>query len=138
MAVAGSIEVTTTYLGGGVTEYSVDWTSDASGDVTENTFAAKRGRLMRVIFVPDGGGTQPSDNYDVTLLDENGIDLLGGLGANRSNATKSHLPLPDATSGGSAAGMSFIPAQSLTPTVNNAGNAKGGVIKIYVGPLVLP
>lgn len=45
---AGSITLTTADLGGGVTKYSIAWTSDASGNVNGTPIALKRGRLLQV------------------------------------------------------------------------------------------
>lgn len=127
MAVAGSITVTTSDAGAGLTKYSVAWLSDASGDVTENTFDVEAGELVQVEYVPDAGGTQPSDAYDVTLLNAAGTDLLGGGGANLSNATRTQaVPVI------STYFRRTLEAGALTPTVDNAGNAKGGTLILLV------
>src|SRR5262245_61603420 len=86
MAVAGSITVTAAQEPQG-TRYTIDWTSSSGGAVTENTFSVRAGELVQVHFTPDAGGTQPSDAYDLTILDANGADVLAGTGANLSNAT---------------------------------------------------
>lgn len=39
------------------------------------------GRLVQLITDP--GATAPTDNYDITLVDGNGLDVLQGVGANR-------------------------------------------------------
>src|SRR3954469_22197159 len=90
MAVAGSIAVTTSDLGGGYSKYSIAWLSSAGGAVAEIVASIKRGHIHQVKFIPDAGGTQPTDLYDVTLLDAitGGVDFLTGIGANLSNANR--------------------------------------------------
>jgi len=127
MAVAGSITATVTDAGAGLTKYSVAWLSNASGAVTENTFNVKAGELVQVEYVPDAGGTQPTDAYDMTLLNANGTDVLGGGGANLSNATRTQ-----AVPAVSTYFRRTLEAGALAPTVSNAGNAKGGTIVLLV------
>lgn len=126
---AGSITVTSAVADCGVqaVKYSVDWTSDAAGAVSGNAFDMDGGEILSVTFVPDGGGTQPTDLYDVTLLDANNVDILGGLGANLSNSASSRVKPALSTYG-----RYMIQAGSFTPTITNAGNAKGGLIHILV------
>jgi hypothetical protein len=128
---AGSIVVTSADLGGGVAKYSVAWTSDAAGAVSGNSFNVKRGRILQAKFVPGSGGTQPTDLYDVTLLDADSVDLLNGMGANRSNAASSILP---ALSGGgeTMTQIAFFEGGAVTPVVAGAGNAKTGTLILIV------
>lgn len=123
MAVAGSITVTTSDLGGGVTKYSIAWVSSALGAVSGTSLNLKRGSLLRAAFIPDSAGTQPSDQYDVTLPDANGIDALQGAGADLSNSTAAAFELE-----------TVVLAGAFTPTIANAGNAKGGTIELVIGP----
>jgi len=125
---AGSITVTTTDLGRGVTKYSIAWVSGAGGDVSGNAFTVKTGELRQVKFVPDGGGTAPTDLYDVTVTDANGVDILGGTGANLSSTTAA-IKIPVF---GFQTDRLLLETGDLTPTVAAAGNAKGGTIILYV------
>src|SRR3972149_747282 len=89
MADLGTVTVTEeTY--GSVKKVLFDWLSvDGGGDAgkaRKTTTNAYNGVLERAIFVPDGGGTQPTNAYDVTVEDEDGYDVLIGLGADLSNA----------------------------------------------------
>jgi len=121
----GTTSETNQASGGAVKETRLAWTSDASGDVsgtpTENDI---NGVLLNVKFVPGSSGDQPSDNYDVTLLDADGIDVLDGLGADLSNAAGSIItPL---------AGDGMVHVRStLNLVVANAGDTKSGEIVIY-------
>ncbi|HEX4302838.1 MAG TPA: hypothetical protein VHZ78_08590 [Rhizomicrobium sp.] len=134
MAVAGSVTLTSSDLGGGYTKYSMAWVCSAGGAVAENPIEFKRGHIHQVKFMPDGGGTQPSDLYDVTLLDaiSGGVDFLTGTGANVSNATRK-IGVPQVGDGTTALQRVFHEGGNLYPTVANAGNAKGGTIVLIMG-----
>ncbi len=122
----GTVTVTTLDVGAGITRYRIVWTSDASGAVSGNGFAVKPGLLIQVKFVPNGGGTQPTNLYDVTLLDTDNVDVIGGGGVDRSNVTGSIL---NAT----IQDPYFHDAQqNLDLVVANAGNAKGGTVYLWV------
>lgn len=126
---AGSIVLTTADLGGGITKYSIAWTSDASGNVNGTPIALKRGWLIQVKFVPTNGGTQPSNNYAAMLVDADGVDLLAGKGAALSNTAASvAVPIVSAVS------PAFIDPGNFTPTISAAGNITNGRIDLYVGP----
>jgi hypothetical protein len=118
----------------GVQKITLAWTSDASGNVTAIPTATwVEGELLRVVFVPNGGGTAPSNLYDVLLKDENGVDVLGGQGANLSDTVVSHVcpgvPLKDGTT---TSTRPSLVCGFLTLDVTNAGNAKGGTVVLYV------
>lgn len=118
---AGSIVVTASDLGRGVTKYAVAWTSDASGVVSANSFDMKSGRLLQSKFAP--GTPAPTDLYDVTLLDASGADVLIGVGADRS-ATVANFSAPT--------NPVVIEGGAFTPVLANAGNAKQGTLTLYV------
>jgi hypothetical protein len=126
---AGSIALTTSDLGGGITRYSIVWTSDPSGNVNGTSVALKRGRLLQVKFAPTNGGTQPSNNYAATLVDADGVDLFAGKGATLSN-TAASIAVPIV----SAVSPAFIDPGNFTPTISAAGNVTNGRIDLYVGP----
>lgn len=127
---AGTLTVTSSSVGGGVAKYTLAWVSTAGGAVSANAFAVKRGELLQVKFVPDGGGTQPTDLYDVTLVDENSIDVLAGAGANLSNAA-STIKVP--SFGATTLYRYFHDGtQTLDLVVANAGAAKGGTVHLWV------
>jgi len=123
---AGSIAVTTSDLRGS-TKYSVLWTSDASGVVSANTFAVRDGLLKLVKFIPGAGGVQPTDQYDMTITDADGIDVLAATGANLSNATAT-ATCPNV----GTYHKRFIEAGNLTPVLANAGNAKQGTVVLVI------
>lgn len=124
---AGTVAVTATEVAPGVTKYVIAWTSTAGGAVSANTFSVRRGEILQVKFVPNSGGTQPTDLYDVTLVDTDGVDLLGSEGANLSNAA-SAIGVPKVDSE-----RIFVDGtQVLDLVVANAGSAKGGSVIVWM------
>lgn len=118
--------VTTAYsaIGTKYTKITITWTSSAGGAVSGNAFTLPAGDLVQIQFVPNGGGTQPTDLYDVTLVDNDNVDVLNGLGANLSNSTGTILQWnPEMVSDSS---------RTLDLVVANAGNAKSGTVYLWV------
>lgn len=118
-------------INGNVNRIAVSWTSDAAGVASESI--AIDGVILRVQFVPAGGGSQPTSLYDVTLLDEGGQDVLAGQGANLSNSVATSVcpgvPFKDGTT------TSLVPvavAEIVTLNISGAGNTKSGSVNIYV------
>lgn len=122
---AGSIVVTSADVGG-VLKYTIVWTSDASGVVSANTFDVRYGELRQVKFIPGAGGVAPTALYDVTVTDPDGVDILAGSGADLS-ATAAAIVIPHVNSD-----RLYLEAQTLTPVVANAGNAKSGTIILLI------
>ena len=115
----------TTYCGT-VKVIRMNWTSDASGDVTSVIFID--GEIGRMDTNP--GATAPTANYDITLIDDiTGLDILGGAGLNRdTSTTESIVPTLTTSAGAEAKTMHYGTA---TLTVANAGNAKDGDIYLF-------
>lgn len=109
---------------------TVNWTSDGSGDVSEaiseNNMKVLKGKNL-AHFTTNPGATAPTDNYDLTLLDAYGIDVLGGEGADRDTAN-SEQSLPALKSG--TYGDRIIDT-ALTFTIANAGDTKQGAAIFY-------
>ncbi len=103
--------------------YEVAWTSDASGNAT-GTFNDIYGFLIKMVTDPTDG---PTDNYDITLVDEYGADALQGAGADR-DTTNSETVYP--TPSGST--VPPLLCGDHTFTVANAGNAKSGLAVFYI------
>ena len=100
------------------------WTSSAGGAADGATSGTYSGEIIRAVQVPDSGGTQPTDLYDVVLTDADGADVLHGLGANLSNAAATNKAAKD--------GLGAVVNSVLTLAVTNAGNAKGGKTIVYL------
>lgn len=101
---------------------SWDWLCTDGGAVSSTTTRSFNGEVLKVAFVPDSGGTAPTDLYDATITDANSVDILAGQGANLSNAstvviTEDLLP---------------VAGNRLTLTIANAGDANGGVVHVWL------
>lgn len=103
-----------------------DWLSTDGGVVSSATLQQYTGAIVKVIFKSDSGGTQPTDAYDVTILDGDGFDVLNGEGANINRAApviKTNLDQ-----------SMFVMGTTLTLTIAAAGDAKGGEVYLYIVP----
>jgi hypothetical protein len=98
------------------------WTSDTSGDATATTTETYSGKLLGLVTVPDGSAA-PSADYDVTVTDPDGFDVLDGEGVDRHTSnTESQF---DPTALGVADGK-------LTFVVANGGDTKEGVVHLWI------
>lgn len=101
---------------------SIPWTSNGSGAATV-VIDAFRGFIRRFVTDPAAAASAPTDNYDITITDANGADVLAGTGADRDTANSE----------------SVVPAQpilvdgALSLVVANAGDTKAGVVVLYIG-----
>ncbi len=106
---------------GSVDQIVFSWLSDASGDGTATaTTYSYSGDLLKVVCEP--GATTPSDLYDVTLSDDNDLDLLAGQG----------VDCPDAANLVITGGMLPITNSTISLTIAGGGNAKIGKVYIYI------
>jgi hypothetical protein len=120
--------VCTVAHGENVKKLSTSWTSDGSGAST--TTLSFAGRILRV--VTDPGATAPTDDYDVTLVDEYGLDLLMGRGVNRDTTNSEHFcPGFTTTDGTNTTVIPVTHYGTATLTIANPGSAKVGVVVIY-------
>lgn len=124
----GTVVVTTTQYAGlngaNRVRYAIAWTSTAGGAVSGNAFSTVRGKLLGFKFVPNTGVTQPTDLYDATLVDTDGVDLLVGSGTDLSNATSKYI-LMNPT-------LYLDGTQTMDLVIANAGNAKTGIVYVWV------
>lgn len=100
------------------------FTTDGDGDASEAS-ETLNGRVNRVVTNPTGDD-KPDANWDLTILDEDGVDILGTNGMNRDSggAGVSEQVAP------SVAGIAV--ASTLTFTVDEGGGAKKGVVNLYM------
>lgn len=119
--------------GPSVRVYTLAWVSHTDGVVDLDTDQAVTGELLRVVFIPGSGGTQPTDAYDVLLKDTHGVDVLAGQGANLSNTTTTHVCPGVALKDGTTTSVRpvFL-AGVLNLEVSNAGSGKSGQLVLYV------
>lgn len=102
-----------------VRKYVVAWTSDASGDATATL--PLDGAIMRVVTNPDDSAA-PTANYDVTIIDSDGLDLLNSEGLNRHTSNSEQI-FPSSTP---------FHNGDVTVTIANAGDTKAGTVTLYV------
>lgn len=126
---AGTVTMSRELLGGGskvVQKFTIDWTSDASGnaDLTVTLF----GFLLKA--VTDPGAAAPTDNYDITLI-QNGVDMAGGILADRDTANN-EIVYGLVKNGTDIAPLPPFLCGDHTFTVANAGNAKSGQCILYL------
>lgn len=122
----------THYTLGTVRRIQVDFVaSSTDGSVPDTVLPAIEGRLMELTTNP--GSTAPTANYDLTLIDAEGVDRLQGVGANRhTSATESAIPV--------YSGSTIHPVVSRTDVLtlklanNSVNSATGRIILIY-GPV---
>lgn len=113
---------------GSVKKIAFAWTSIADGSAGGvgdggRTTLAYNGEVVRLVTVPAGGGSAPTDNYDVTVTDEDGTDVLMGAGANRDTAVTEQVL---------ASSLGVVANDRLTLTVANAGDTKAGTVYLYL------
>lgn len=114
-----------------IVRITIDWTSHTDGTVTQAFPKAYSGIIERVVFNP--GATAPANLYDVTLTDDQGVDVLAGQGANLSDTATTHVkpgvPFKDGTTTSVAP---VVIDDTLTLNITNAGSGKTGTIVVYL------
>ena len=96
--------------------------SATNGTASGTTTRRITGEVWRVVFVPAAAGSQPSDQFDVTITDENGYDILCGLGADISNAATTTV----------TSAMGAVVGDKLTLNGSNIGDTKGFTCYLYI------
>lgn len=95
-----------------------DWTAHTDGVVTGvATTLAYTGKVVALTTDPDAG-TAPTDNYDITITDSDGIDVLLGAGANRDTANVEQV---------ASASLGIVVGSTLTFAASGAGSGGKGV-----------
>lgn len=118
--------------GSDVVKQTFEWVSDGSGNASVAGGLLASGEIQRVVFVPSAT-VAPTANYDITLTDADGVDVLAGQGANLAASGNTHvcpgIPLKDGTT------VSVVPVvvdSILTLNVSNAGASKAGTVVVYL------
>jgi hypothetical protein len=119
---AGTVVTTEIVSVGTVKKVSFAWTSSAGGAADATTTAVIDGKLLGFATVPDAVAA-PTDNYDITITDAQGLDVLLGQGANRDTANTEYVD---------GASIAAVASSVLTLGVTNAGNAKEGTAVLWI------
>lgn len=121
--------VTLSYQGGNnITALYLSYVTDSSEVYC--SLSTLYGELVRASFIPDSA-TPPTNNYDVQLLDSDGLDVLQGNGANLSSTTGADFA-PLLTDSGSNQYIPTAVASPLVLSIENAGVSKRGAIRLYL------
>lgn len=125
---AGTVTQTHSKVSSNVTLWTFTCTADAADGSFPATASSRDMEGYVILVVTDPGATAPTDNYDITLTDEDGVDVMGGELANRDTAnTEQAIPL---------VGNCYSPRwvqETLTLNIsNNSVNSANIVVKIYV------
>jgi hypothetical protein len=112
---------------GSVKKVTFDWLSDGAGAV--DTTYAKRfsGEVLQVVVVPDGGGTEPTNAYDILIYNQDGADLIGPLVllniVNTTTYTKVKATAANI--------LGVLANDKIRIVISGAGDANGGKIMVY-------
>ena len=110
--------------GKGIERITLSWVSSASN--VDAVVSGVKGLLIAAEYVP--GASTPTSLYDVTLTDDDSVDVLLGTGANLSNSSASLTDI-NITAGQ----HSPVPVLGdLTLAVRNAGASKSGTIRLFL------
>jgi hypothetical protein len=112
----------------GVRILTLAWTATAGGaasaDISASYLADVTGwYLFQVETYPTAGGTAPSSNYNIEIL-QRSADLMGATLANRS-ATATEVVHPTT--------LARLVDGTVTLSVTNAGNGGQGTLLLYFG-----
>lgn len=89
---AGTVTVAHSDERGEIREIVATCTADAAnGSFPATALPAFEGRILSLRTNP--GATAPTDNYDITLIDGDGLDRLQSLGLNRDTANSEEVPV---------------------------------------------
>lgn len=66
------------------------WTGDAANGTVPATASTRSIEGFVVLVVTNPGTTAPTDDYDITLTDVDGVDVMGGQLQNRDEANSEH------------------------------------------------
>lgn len=105
------------------------WTADASAATVPATASNKSidGYVIQVVTNP--GSTAPTDDYDITLTNSDGADVMGGALANRDTANSEiAIPKVDGTNYADA----WVSGTLTLNISNNSVNSATGVVRVYI------
>lgn len=121
---ASSVTVTEESDGKGIARVEFAWTSHTDGVVTGvATDKQYTGKVIALITDPAAAGAAPTDDYDITVTDADGYDVLAGAGANRDTANTETVL---------SASLGVVFRSTLTFAASGAGSSKQGVAVLFI------
>jgi len=126
MADLGTVVITEEKIGT-VHKVKFAWTSvdggANAGKAVVTTTKAYSGEIIRLVTIPGAAPDAPTDDYDVSVFDEDTTDVLMGAGANRDTTNTEQVL---------ASSLGCVANDTLTLSISAAGNAKKGTTIIYI------
>ena len=113
----------------GVQKVKWVWVSSTGGTVVASTSAGLNPTTLNkysgevVRLVTDPSSTAPTDDYDITILDSDGYDVLMGAGADRDTANTEQVL---------GTSLGICQDTTLSLRVAAAGSNKGGAVILYI------
>jgi len=124
MAAAGSAQITEDYFSS-VKLVKWEWTSGTGETVVADCTTTEyyTGDVLFFVTVPGASVAAPSDNYDVTILDKNDVDILADAGMNRDTASTESIL---------AASLGTVANSQLELNIAGAGSSNTGVVYLWL------
>jgi len=119
---AGTVVITEETFGT-IKKIKFAWTSTAGGAASDTTVNAYSGKILGLATVPGAAPDAPTPDYDITVTDEDGMDVLMGGGANRHTTNTEYVL---------STSLGAVANDKLTINVAAAGAAKKGVAYLYI------
>jgi hypothetical protein len=121
---AGTVTITEKDWGS-VKKITFAWVAGTAGDAGTaegTTVNSYEGKLILLSTVPSVSA-QPDDDYDITIADDDGVDLLAGNGADRDETNQEFV---------TEANMGAVAVSKLTFSVSGAGASNEGTAYLYI------
>lgn len=116
---------------GPINTIKVAWTSDDAAGTFTATTKLISGALL--VGITDPGATAPTDDYDVTIKDDEGLDVLSNTDDNLMNRDTANSERVEFVVG-TATGARPVVNSKLTIAGAACGNAKTGQVIIHWTP----
>lgn len=119
---------------GTIRKIVADWVSDDTTGAVTGTTKKISGELIKA--VTDPGATAPSDDYDVAITDEEGVNVLGNCVDNladrdTANTEEVYFLVSNLAATDPGGNIHPVVCDKLTIAVTNAGNSKAGQLILY-------
>ena len=110
---------------GGLQRIKWTWTCDSNGDLAATSTTNRyNGVIWKLCTVPNDSDLAPTASYDVYVYDSDSLDVLCGLGADRSATATEWKSNSD--------GLGVVKSSLLSLVVDNAGDANAGTVYVWV------
>lgn len=112
----------------GVRVLTFNWTADAADGSVPNAVSTENvnGFVFQVAAIP-GNASNPTDQYDITLEDGDGVDIMASaLINNGSDTTKVASPVINGTTM-----QRFVDGKLTLKVSGNSVNEASGTLKVY-------